>query len=98
MLRDMAANSCLPNGARPGTMNTTSSVIRPSTVSRLPAALASIQVATRSRIARSSSVMAGLCDCQLEIWPATRTLSQVRAVKPASPVARKGACGFPVAA
>src|SRR3954454_14603709 len=39
-------------------MNTTSSVMRPSTVSRSPARLAAIQVATSSRMARSSSVMA----------------------------------------
>src|SRR5262249_41079116 len=52
-----AARASLPSGARPTTVNTTSSAIRLSTVAVSPAWLAAIQVDTRSRIARSSSVM-----------------------------------------
>jgi catechol 2,3-dioxygenase-like lactoylglutathione lyase family enzyme len=58
MPRDWSAKASFPKGSRPGTMNTTSSVMRPSTVSRSPARLAAIQVATSSRMARSSSVTA----------------------------------------
>src|SRR5689334_21665295 len=54
---DAAANAAFPNGSWPGTMKTTSSAMRPSTVSTSPLLLAAIQVSTSSRIARSSSVI-----------------------------------------
>src|SRR5262245_18025618 len=54
---EAAANASLPKGGTPGTMNTTSSVIRPRTVSVSPSAVARIQVAITSRMAASSSCM-----------------------------------------
>src|SRR5436305_1288485 len=54
---DMLPNASLPNGSRPGTWNTTSSVINDSTVAVSPAWLAFIHVETRLRMARSSSVI-----------------------------------------
>src|SRR6185503_20244758 len=57
MLRELAANVCLPNGSRPETMKITSSDIRLSTVSVSPARLAFIQASISSRIARSSGDM-----------------------------------------
>src|SRR5262249_48957379 len=58
MLCDVAAKASLPNGSRPGTMKSTSSDIRLSTVAVSPARLAFIQVSTMSRMARSSGAMA----------------------------------------
>src|SRR5260370_4216363 len=55
---EAAANSAFPNGSRPGTMKTTSSAMRLSTVGRSPALLAAIHVSTRLRMARSSCVIA----------------------------------------
>src|ERR671934_236481 len=54
---EAAAKASFPKGSRPGTMKSASSAIRPRTVFRSPAWLADIQVATSSRIARSSSLM-----------------------------------------
>src|SRR5262249_52221455 len=60
IVADAARNASLPNGSRPGTIKIISSAIRLRTVSMSPVSLAFIHVATKSRIARSSSVMAPL--------------------------------------
>src|SRR5215467_12112534 len=80
VVSDIARNASLPNGSRPGTIKITSSAIRLNTVSTSPVSLAFIQVATKSRMARSSSVMASGPKLRLRISGGSNHVVKLEAV------------------
>src|SRR6266581_6973899 len=74
----LAANASFPKGSLPGTMKTTSSAMRLSTVARSPLLLASSHLTTNSRIACSSFCIA---DCTLNAHYFLRVLAAFLAAR-----------------